>query len=196
MTVSALICLATGSEETEAVTIIDLLVRAGIAVTTAAAGSSGKREVRCSRGVRLLADAVLGDVDEKPFDVIVLPGGAKGAEALRDDPRVVKILRRFQEQGKVVAAICAAPAVVLQHHRLFQGVPMTGFPAFKDRIPPAQWRDERWVYHPDSRLLTSQGPGTAMDFALKIIAILLGGDRAADVASQLVLPLGIKDYRH
>lgn len=195
MTVSALICLANGSEETEAVTVIDLLVRAGIAVTAAAVTRDVSLEVRCSRGVRLLADTHLSEVADQPFDVLVLPGGAQGAEAFRDDPRLVAAVRRMQNRGKLVAAICAAPAIVLQHHRLFPAVPMTGFPALKDRIPPADWRDARWVYEQDSNLLTSQGPGTAMDFALKIIDLLLGKAKAAEVAAQLVLPAGIDDYR-
>ncbi len=194
MAVSALVCLANGSEETEAVTVIDLLVRGGIEVTTAAVNNADEREVRCSRGVRLLADTPLSAVRDRQFDVIVLPGGAKGAEGFRDDPQLVAAVRRMKNQGKLVAAICAAPALVLQHHQLFPSVAMTGFPALKDRIPPKEWRDQRWVYVKEDNLLTSQGPGTAMDFALKIIDILLGNAKAAEVAAQLVLPAGIDNY--
>lgn len=194
MTVSALVCLANGSEETEAVTVIDLLVRGGIEVTTAAVNNGEGLEVRCSRGVRLLADTPLSAVLDRLFDVIVLPGGAKGAEGFRDDPQLVATVRRIKSQGKLVAAICAAPALVLQHHKLFPSVAMTGFPALKDRIPPTEWRDKRWVYVKENNLLTSQGPGTAMDFSLKIIDILLGRAKAAEVAEQLVLPSGVDNY--
>lgn len=195
MTVSALVCLANGSEETEAVTVIDLLVRGGIKVTTAAVNNGGSLEVNCSRGVHLLADTTLSALADTPFDVIVLPGGAKGAEGFRDDAQLVAAIRRMKNQGRLVAAICAAPAIVLQHHRLFPAVAMTGFPALRDRIPPEQWRDRRCVYVPESHLLTSQGPGTALDFALKIVEILQGAAKAAEVASQLVLPAGIDGYR-
>jgi len=193
MTVSALVCLANGSEETEAVTVIDLLVRGGMKVTTAAVNSDDKLVVLCSRGVRLLADSPLSVVADQPFDVIVLPGGAKGAEGFRDDPQLVDTVRRMKNQGKLVAAICAAPAIVLQHHQLFPSVAMTGFPALKASIPSKEWREQRWVYVKENNLLTSQGPGTAMDFALKIIDILLGSAKAAEVAAQLVLPAG-SDY--
>ncbi len=194
MTVSALVCLANGSEETEAVTVIDLLVWGGIDVTTAAVNNGEGLEVRCSRGVRLLADRPLSAVLDQMFDVIVLPGGAKGAEGFRDDPHLVATVRRMKNQGKLVAAICAAPALVLQYHQLFPSVAMTGFPALKERIPPTVWRDQRWVYVRENNLLTSQGPGTAMDFSLKIIAILLGHAKAAEVAAQLVLPAGVDNY--
>ncbi|WP_413734896.1 protein deglycase YajL [Sodalis sp. RH21] len=195
MSVSALVCLATGSEETEAVTVMDLLARAGFRVTSASIDPVGTLEVRCSRGVRLLADLPLSALADRPFDVIVLPGGIKGAEGLRDSPLLISCVRRQQQQGKLTAAICAAPAVVLAHHDLFPGAAMTGFPALKDRIPAGAWRNERVVYDAEANLVTSQGPATAMDFALKIIAILAGNEQAAEVAAQLVLPEGIDDYR-
>ncbi|WP_413740110.1 protein deglycase YajL [Sodalis sp. RH14] len=193
MGVSAMVCLATGSEETEAVTVIDLLVRAGIEVTVAGVGNASHGIV-CSRGVRLLADAPLATVAGRAFDVIVLPGGVKGAEALRDSAALIDCLRLASRAGRLIAAICAAPALVLVHHRLFPDAALTGFPALKDRIPASQWRDERVVYDKTANLLTSQGPGTAMEFALHIIGLLLGGSKAAEVAAQLVLPAGIRDF--
>lgn len=193
MSVSAMVCLANGSEETEAVTVIDLLVRAGIDVTVAGISGPATRAIVCSRGVRLLADAPLAAVAGRDFDVIVLPGGVKGAEALRDSALLIDCLRRASRAGKLIAAICAAPALVLVHHRLFPDAGMTGFPALKDRIPAALWREQRVVYDEQANLLTSQGPGTAMDFALHIIARLKGDDKAREVAAQLVLPAGIQD---
>ncbi len=94
MSVSALVCLAPGSEETEAVTTIDILVRAGINVTTASVAGDGALEIICSRGVRLLADTRLVDVADQKFDVIVLPGGIKGAECFRDSPLLVATVRQ------------------------------------------------------------------------------------------------------
>jgi len=132
---------------------------------------------------------------DRSFEVIVLPGGLKGAEGLRDCPLLVDLLRRQRLNGKLVAAICAAPAVVLQYHNLYPGAAMTGFPGLKDRIPSQVWREQRVVYDPQANLLTSQGPATAMEFALAIIARLAGQAQAADVAAQLVLPAGINDYR-
>ncbi|WP_105623059.1 protein deglycase YajL [Cronobacter sakazakii] len=195
MSASALVCLAPGTEETEAVTTIDLLVRGGINVTTASVASDGNLTITCSRGVRLLADAPLVEVADGDFDVIVLPGGLKGAEAFRDSPLLVETVRQFHLSGRIVAAICAAAGTVLVPHELFPIGNMTGFPALKETIPDEQWQDKRVVWDPRVNLLTSQGPGTAIDFALKIIDLLVGREKAHEVAGQLVLAAGIYSYR-
>ncbi|EPD6682820.1 protein deglycase YajL [Cronobacter sakazakii] len=195
MSASALVCLAPGTEETEAVTTIDLLVRGGINVTTASVASDGNLTITCSRGVRLLADAPLVEVADGDFDVIVLPGGLKGAEAFRDNPLLVETVRQFHLSGRIVAAICAAAGTVLVPHELFPIGNMTGFPALKETIPDDQWQDKRVVWDPRVNLLTSQGPGTAIDFALKIIDLLVGREKAHEVAGQLVLAAGIYSYR-
>ncbi|EKY3117093.1 protein deglycase YajL [Cronobacter turicensis] len=195
MSASALVCLAPGTEETEAVTTIDLLVRGGINVTTASVAGDGNLTVTCSRGVRLLADAPLVEVADGDFDVIVLPGGLKGAEAFRDSPLLVETVRQFHLSGRIVAAICAAAGTVLVPHGLFPIGNMTGFPALKETIPDDQWQDKRVVWDPRVNLLTSQGPGTAIDFALKIIDLLVGREKAHEVAGQLVLAAGIYSYR-
>lgn len=191
---SVLVCLAAGTEEIEAVTAIDLLVRAGIAVTTASVASDGGLEICCSRGVRLLADAPLVSVADNAYDAIVLPGGLKGAEAFRDSPLLVETVRQFHLSGRIVAAICAAPGTVLVPHDLFPVGNMTGFPVLKENIPDNKWIDKRVVWDPRVNLLTSQGPGTAMDFALKLIDLLAGKEKAAEVAAQLVLAPGIYNY--
>ncbi|CNH69058.1 DJ-1 family protein [Yersinia massiliensis] len=195
MSVSALVCLAPGSEETEAVTTIDVLVRAGIEVTTASVASDGALEIVCSRGVRLLADTRLVDVADQKFDVVVLPGGIKGAECFRDSPLLVATVRQTHNEGRLVAAICAAPALVLEHHNLFPVGNMTGYPALKDKIDATKWMDQRVVYDRRVNLVTSQGPGTSIDFALKIVFLLLCREKAEEIAWQLVLPPGIYNYR-
>lgn len=194
MSASALICLAPGSEETEAVTTLDLLVRGGIKVTTASVASDGNLTVTCSRGVKLLADAPLVEVADGDYDVIVLPGGVKGAECFRDSPLLVETVKQFHRSGRIVAAICAAAGIVLVPHAIFPIGNMTGFPALKDRIPEEQWQDKRVVWDPRVNLLTSQGPGTSIDFALKIIDLLVGREKAHEVASQLVMAAGIYNF--
>ena len=191
---SVLVCLAHGSEETEAVTTIDLLVRAGISVVTASVTELGEREIVCSRGVRLLADAPLVQVADDEFDAIVLPGGVKGAECFRDTPLLVETVRHFHQSGRIVAAMCATPATVLIPHNLFPLGNMTGFLATKDAIPAGQWKDRRVVWDRRVNLLTSQAPGTTIDFALKLIDLLLGKEKAQEVAEPLVLAAGIYDY--
>ena len=191
---AVLVCLAHGSEETEAVTTIDLLVRGGLKVVTASVESDGTREIICSRGVRLLADAPLVEVADNDYAAIVLPGGLKGAETFRDSPLLVETVRQFHLSGRIVAAICAAAGTVLVPHDLFPVGNMTGFPGLKETIPEEKWMERRVVWDPRVNLLTSQGPGTAMDFALKLIDLLAGKEKAAQVASQLVLAAGIYDY--
>lgn len=192
---SVLVCLAHGSEETEAVTTIDLLVRAGITVVTASVTENGEREIVCSRGVRLLADAPLVQVADDEFAAIVLPGGLKGAECFRDSPLLVETVRQFHLSGRIVAAMCAAPGTVLIPHDLFPVGNMTGFPGLKESIPEEKWMDRRVVWDRRVNLLTSQAPGTTIDFALKLIDLIVGKDKAREVGEQLVLAAGIYDYK-
>ncbi|HEX4502888.1 MAG TPA: protein deglycase YajL [Scandinavium sp.] len=194
MSASALVCLAPGSEEMEAVTTIDLLVRGGIKVTTASVASDGELAITCSRGVKLLADAPLVQVADGDFDIIILPGGLKGAEYFRDSALLVETVKQFHRSGRIVAAICAAAGTVLAPHEIFPIGNMTGFPALKEKIPEDQWQDKRVVWDPRVNLLTSQGPGTSIDFGLKIIDLLVSREKAYEVASQLVLPAGIYNF--
>ncbi len=195
MSARALVCLAPGNEEMEAVTTIDLLVRGGIEVTTASVASSGDLTITCSRGVKLVADAPLVEVADGDFDVIVLPGGLKGAECFRDSPLLVETVRQFHLSGRIVATICAAAGTVLVPHKIFPIGNMTGYPGLKETIPEDQWQDKRVVWDPRVNLLTSQGPGTAIDFGLKIIDLLVGREKAHEVSQQLVMAAGIYSYR-
>jgi protein deglycase len=194
MSASALVCLAPGSEEMEAVTTIDLLVRGGIKVTTASVASDGDRVIICSRGVKLLADAPLVQVADGDYDAIILPGGLKGAECFRDSPILVETVKQFHRSGRIVATLCAAAGTVLVPHEIFPIGNMTGFPGLKETIPQDQWQDKRVVWDPRVNLLTSQGPGTSIDFGLKLIDLLVGREKAHEVASQLVMAAGIYNY--
>lgn len=194
MTASVLICITNGSEEIEIVTTADLLVRAGIHVTLASVTEDGSLAITASRGIKILADIPLINVADEPFDAIVLPGGLIGSETFRDSPLVVEKVRRMHLDGKIVAAICAAPAVVLEYHQLFPLGNMTGYPTLQHQIAADKWVDKRVYFDERVNLLTSQGPATSFDFALKLIELLVGRDIAAKVASELILPPGINDY--
>lgn len=196
MTISALICLANGSEETEVVTTADLLVRAGINVVLASAEDDvDDLVITCSRGIKIVADAPLVRIVDHHYDVIILPGGLQGTETLRDSPLVVEKVRRMHSENRLVAAICAAPAIILESHNIFPIGNMTGFPALKDKISPKKWVDYRVYFDERVNLITSQAPATSIDFALKIIERLKGKEVAANVAKQLVLPPGIYNYQ-
>lgn len=185
----ALVLLAEGSEEIEAVVTIDILTCAGIEVTYVSI--TNQKHVLCSRGVVISTEHTLSDVAKHSFDVVVLPGGLKGAENLRDSSAVIEKIKKTQQEGGVIAAICAAPALVLISHDLFPGAKMTGFPTTKKTFPT--WSSERACYDKTARLITSQGPGTSFEFALKIIAVLLDKMQAQKVAKQLVLPSGMAE---
>ena len=174
-----LVPLAEGFEELEAVTIIDMLRRAGIEVVVAALAEN---PVTGSHGIALSADATLDDVSGQEFDLIALPGGMPGAANLRDDPRIGGIIRRLHEGGRHVAAICAAP-MVLAAAGVLDGRRATCFPGFLDRTADLILVDEPVVV--DGRVITSRGPGTALDFALELVAQLLGPGARQQIESQL-----------
>ncbi|EKO3394695.1 DJ-1/PfpI family protein [Vibrio fluvialis] len=186
MTKRILVPIAPGTEEMEAVTIIDILVRAGYQVVVASADFEGKLTMTASRGVTLTAECKLVDVADDEFDAVVLAGGVGGAENFRDSTLLVEIIKQQKYDGRLVAAICASPAVVLQHHDLFPGALMTCHPNFQDRIPQDLWRNRRVTFDVNNNLLTSQGPGTALEFAVEIIVQLSGKELAREVALPLV----------
>jgi 4-methyl-5(b-hydroxyethyl)-thiazole monophosphate biosynthesis len=177
-----LVPIADGTEEIEAVCIIDVLRRAGADVTVAAVGD---RQITASRGVRIVADCTIEDCREGNFDLIALPGGIPGAEHLRDSQPLVALLHRHQAAGGWYGAICAAPAVVLSHHGLLGGRQATSHPAFFDRLGDGQAVASRVVV--DGKCVTSQGPGTALEFALTLVALLMGEAKAKEVATPLLV---------
>jgi 4-methyl-5(b-hydroxyethyl)-thiazole monophosphate biosynthesis len=180
----ALVPLAQGCEELEAVTVIDLLRRAGVEVVTAGLDAS---PVTASRGVRLIPDTSLEQVLGEPFDMVVLPGGQPGADHLRDDPRIGQLLQRTAQRGAFTAAICAAPKV-LAHAGLLAGRRATSYPRALSglELPGTELTEDPVVV--DGRVITSRGPGTAMDFALELISLLAGPDRRREVEEGLVRP--------
>ncbi|KJR27856.1 DJ-1 family protein [Vibrio navarrensis] len=186
MTKRILVPIAPGTEEMEAVTAIDMMVRAGYEVTVASADFEGNLTITASRGVILGAQCLLIDVADEPFDVIILSGGVAGAEAFRDSPLLLEMIKQHMYEGKLLAAICAAPALVLQHHNLYPKALMTCHPNFRTHIPQDNWRAKRVTYDINHNLLTSQGPGTALEFAMEIIILLSGKQHARQVAEPMV----------
>jgi 4-methyl-5(b-hydroxyethyl)-thiazole monophosphate biosynthesis len=178
----ALVPIADGSEEIEAVCIIDTLRRAGVEVTVA---SVNKLQVTASRGVKLVADARIADCTGQIYDCIALPGGMPGAEHLRDAAELIEMLKKQKQAGRLYAAICASPAVVLQHHRLLENVRATCFPAMRNKLDPAYASDERVVV--DGHCVTSQGPATAIEFALKLVELLFGAAKAKEVGAAMLV---------
>jgi 4-methyl-5(b-hydroxyethyl)-thiazole monophosphate biosynthesis len=179
-----LVPLADGCEELEAVTIIDLLRRAGIEVVTAGLKPG---IVKASRGVQLIPDVTLDVALQDEYDMVVLPGGMPGATHLGNDPRIIGLLQTMAAADKYAAAICAAP-VVLASAGLLDGKSATSYPGFLDTAPAAGMHYRADAVVQDDRVVTSRGPGTAMDFALTLIKILSGDDKRAEVEAALVRP--------
>jgi len=177
-----LVPLAQGCEELEAVTGSDLLRRAAIEVVTA--GLDGE-PVRASRGTVLLPDGTLDVALEDDYDMVVLPGGLPGADYLDQDPRIQSLLKQMAAAGKYTAAICAAPKA-LAHAGLLSGRRATGYPGVLEAmdLPDVTVVNEAVVV--DGTVITSRGPGTAMDFALTLIECLAGRSVRDDVEAALV----------
>ncbi len=177
---TALILFADGSEELEAVTVINLLRRAGVNVTFAGLHDG---PLRGSRGTVLLPDTTLDDVLDHDYDMVVLPGGQPGTNNLKADARVLKLVRRMHDTGKYVTAICAAPSV-LATAGLLDGKQATSFPSCLDGFPRVHVKTVAVVE--DGKLITSRGPGTAMDFALVLVERLVGAAKRQEVEAGLV----------
>lgn len=178
---SVLVPLADGCEEIEAITIVDLLRRAGVEVTTAALHGT---EVIGSHGIRIGADEALDDALAGSYDMVVLPGGLPGADHLEQDPRVRELLQAMARAGRYTAAICAAPKV-LAAAGLLEGRRATSYPGFLDGYAVEQVEE---AVVRDGHVITSRGPGTAMDFALALIERLLGEARRREVEAALQRP--------
>ena len=165
-----LVLMAQGCEELEAVTVVDLLRRADVEVVTA---GLNRNHVVASRGVRLVPDATLDNALKTEFDMVVLPGGLPGADNLAADARVIALLRKMAKAGKFTCAICAAPTV-LGKAGVLAGKRATSYPGFLEKmgLPDVRCTGEAVVK--DGKVITSRGPGTAMDFALELIAALKG----------------------
>ncbi|WGO97307.1 DJ-1/PfpI family protein [Saccharophagus degradans] len=185
-----LVLVADGTEEIEAVTVVDVLRRVGAKVTVASVMPQ-LATIEASRGVKIVADTILRPhLFDTQWDALVLPGGMPGAEYLGLSAEVVTLIKNTKAAGNIVAAICAAPAVVLGRNGLLKGAEATCHPSFQAElahhttVSSARVVDAGW-------LITSQGPGTAIEFALKLVARLYSPIEAAALAEAMVVDIPI-----
>ncbi|MFT2110877.1 DJ-1 family glyoxalase III [Marinomonas sp. 2405UD68-3] len=178
-----LVPIANGSEEIEAITIIDVLRRGGVEVVVASIHES--KTICAARGSKIEADELLTDVQDSMFDAIALPGGMPGAENLRECKLLIDILEKHDIQDALLAAICAAPALVFGTHGFLVDKQATCYPGFESGLTGAEYISDQPVVM-DDNTLTSQGPATAMTFALSLLANLKGYDVAQEVADGLL----------
>ncbi len=178
----ALVILAPGAEEMEVTITVDVLRRAAIEVVLA--GLDGTATVTCSRGLRITPDAALADVSND-YDVVILPGGAPGAQRLASSELVGRVLGEQWSAGRMVAAICAGPTA-LAAHDIAKGSTITSHPSVRDRLKDDYEMSDEPVVE-SGQLVTSQGPGTSFAFALKLVERLCGAEQANRVRAPMML---------
>jgi len=180
-----LVPLAQGCEELEAVTITDLLTRAGFDVVTAGLDD---QPVTASRGMVLIPNTTMQAVMSEDFDMMVLPGGLPGANYLRDNELVQKKLKQLATQDKYIAAICAAPQALASAGLLDNKI-ATGYPGVLDKLNITGMQLSTSSVVVDGKVVTSQGPGTAMDFTLDLIELVAGTEKRKQVEQPLMRPV-------
>ncbi|KAI9501667.1 hypothetical protein GGI25_002940 [Coemansia spiralis] len=190
----AIVFVANGSEEMEAVITIDVLRRGGIQVLVLAVETESG-PIKCSRGVKIVPDAYLGDDVPKigTYDAAIVPGGVEGAVTLSQNAQVRSILAEFYAQHKIVAAICAGSLAIKTagiQDKVQQPVQITSHPSVKEQLEhDFVYKEDRVVV--DNNLVTSRGPGTTFEFALKLVSLLAGEEKAREVAGPMVLNFSI-----
>ncbi|GFN35490.1 DJ-1 family glyoxalase III [Tepidimicrobium xylanilyticum] len=178
-----LLLLAEGFEEVEALTTVDYLRRMDIVVDTCSI--HGEKKVMGAHRIAVEADKTLAEIDSsKDYDGVVLPGGLPGATNLRDDERVIELVQEFNEEGKIVAAICAAP-IVLERAGIIKDKKVTSYPGFEEDLKGSQYLEDLVVQ--DGNIITARGPAVAVYFALSIVENLVGEDKKEELKKDILL---------
>ncbi|MGD0283516.1 MAG: DJ-1 family glyoxalase III [Dissulfurispiraceae bacterium] len=177
------VLLADGFEEVEAMAIVDILRRADITVVIAGLHTG---HIESARHVKVIPDTTIDAIHADNFDMLVLPGGQPGADNLNADQRVKGLVREFHDKGKLTGAICAAP-YVLANAGVLEGRQVTAYPTYENRLGNARYMDENVVS--DGHILTSKGPGTALQFGIAIVEKLIGRERAEAIKEAMLLQL-------
>ncbi|CDI49896.1 DJ-1 family glyoxalase III [Clostridium tetani] len=156
--------LAKGFEEIEALTVVDILRRVGVDCKTCSI--TEEKMVKGTHNIYVKSDIILKDFKEYEFSGIVLPGGMPGATNLRDNKTVIEIIKEFNEENKLIAAICAAP-IVLKEADIIKNKNITSYPGFEEELKGCNYKEDKVVQN--GNIITSRGPSTAIDFAFKIL---------------------------
>lgn len=175
------VILGTGFEEAEAIGPVDILRRCGVTVQMAGIGG---RQITGAHGITVTADCTVEEMDLDAMEMIVLPGGLGGVASINGSATTLQAVRKAWEDGKYVAAICAAPTV-LAGLGLTEGKTITGYPGTEPQLGNCTYRQEAVVT--DGRLITSRGPGTALLFGWKLAEVLCGSETARQVADGMLL---------
>ena len=168
---NVLVALAPGFEEIETITVVDILRRSGAKVFLA---GTVEGAIEGSRGIRILADMAMESASSQDWDLLVLPGGQPGTDNLQKDFRTLELVKQMNTNNRLIAAMCAAP-LVLQSAGILKDNTITSHPSVEDKLSTINYSQERVVV--DGNIITSRSPGTAMEFAMKLVELLFGKDR-------------------
>ena len=177
-----LIFMADGTEEIEALTVVDLLRRAGIDIKTVSVEKTN--DIMGSHGIPIGCDMNIKDVDKLP-EMIVLPGGKKGTETLKANETLAELIRQQNDRNGYLAAICAAPTI-FGEMGLLMGRKATCYPGLEEKLIGARVQTPDVTVAVDDNFITSRGLGTSIDFALKLIELLISEEDSEKIAKQVV----------
>ena len=173
--------LADGFEEIEGLTVVDLMRRAGITITTVSIKNT--KQITTSHGITMLTDAIFAETDFADADMLVLPGGMPGTLHLKDHEGLGKLLQKAYKNEKYLAAICAAPTV-FEKYGFLEGRKATSYPAMEEELKSADYQTDKVVV--DGKIITSRGMGTAIDFAAKLVEIIKGTKEKDELLKSIV----------
>ncbi len=176
--------IADGTEEVECLAVVDVLKRSGMEVVLVSAGET--RNVLTSHQIRIEADAAIAETDMSDADLIFVPGGMPGSENLSACPALITAIQNQLDHGRRVAAICAAPGVVLGRHGFLKGRKATCFPGFEKELTGAEYINQSIVT--DGNITTAKGVGVAIDLGLELTALFFGEDAAGKLRQTMQCP--------
>ncbi|NLB41601.1 MAG: DJ-1/PfpI family protein [Clostridiales bacterium] len=177
-----IVFLANGFEEVEALTVVDYLRRMDIIVDTVSITNETK--VKGAHDITVLADKILDSIqDLNSYDAVVIPGGLPGATNLRDESKVIDIVKTMNQNNKLTAAICAGP-IVLERAGIIEGKKVTSYPGFQNHLTGAIYQEQAVVK--DGNIITARGPALAVDFAIEIVKYLLGDEKASKLKAGIL----------
>ncbi len=181
-----LVLIAHGTEDMEAVIVIDILRRAGVLVRVA-----GENEIiTCAHGIKIIPDVLFDHlIEEEFFDAIIIPGGSEGVESLSSNPHIEKLLQIQSQRGGIIAAICAAPTIIAQFNLAKRGSRITSHFSVEGQFEKYNYLHENVVV--DRNIITSRGAGTAFEFALALVEILVSEATKTKIAAEIMLTLTV-----
>ncbi|MGQ9819561.1 MAG: DJ-1 family glyoxalase III [Candidatus Kapaibacteriales bacterium] len=176
-----LVIISNGTEELEAVSAIDIFRRAKFEVTVAGT----ETPIICSRGTKIIPDIIIENINkQKLYDLIFLPGGTEGTKNLNANPKVEFMIHNHMLNNKYIAAICAAPIILLEKGIINKNLSVTSHPSVAYRFSDYNYSESPFVF--DNKILTSRGAGTSISFALGIVELLAGKELAEKIAQEIV----------